>query len=107
MLINNFLLRLFRRANGFGSNQVLVVAIHYITDAIGVQAEDVKAPLEFVVNNIFHDVVNGVVDVLDHAGQNKSRLHHILIRINADYEMGGASVRVFAGLLDGIKSTQA
>ena len=65
-----------------------------------------KAGLELSIHYIFNDLIDSVVDAFDHAGQDKARLDHVLICIDANHEMRGASV-LLSLLLDRVKSAQA
>src|ERR1044072_9569065 len=65
-----------------------------------------KTSLEFSLRNQLHDVVDRIVHALDHAGQDKPRLNHVLVGINPNDKMRGAAGRVFAGLLDRIESPE-
>src|SRR5205085_10247817 len=102
----DFLLGFLCSLNSFGRNHVLVIAINHVAYTVGVQTKDAKAALESMVDYVLDDGVNRIVNALHHAGQNKSRLYHVLIRINADHEMSGAATRVSSGLLDCIESAE-
>src|SRR2546423_3290914 len=59
-----------------------------------------------MVHDVSDDVINSVIDPLDHTRENKARFDHILIRIDADYEMSRAAV-LFSLLLDRVESAQS
>src|SRR6185369_14426416 len=59
-----------------------------------------------MIDDVLDDVVNRVIDALDHAGEHKAWLHHVLIRIDTDHEMSGAPI-LNALLLDSIERSQA
>src|SRR5689334_23296876 len=58
-----------------------------------------------MVHHVVDDVVDRVIDPLDHAGEHKPRLHHVLIGIHADDEVRRATV-LFSLLLDRVKRTE-
>src|ERR1043166_285118 len=77
---NNLLLRFLSRLLHLRCYENLIIRVNHVTDAVAVQTEHVKAAREFVIDDIFDDVIDGVVNALDHAGQNKPGLDHVLVR---------------------------
>src|SRR5215212_11635625 len=58
------------------------------------------------VDDIRDDVVDRVVDALDHTREDKARFDHILIRIHTDHKMRRAVI-LLSLLLDGIERSQS
>src|SRR6185295_2570294 len=56
-------------ADHLGRNELGVVLVHGVADAAVRQAVDVDAALEAVVHQVVDDLVDGVVDLLHHAGE--------------------------------------
>src|SRR5439155_11778866 len=83
-------------------NQILIVLVHRIPYAVTLQSKHMKAALEFTFDHELDDVVHGIVHALDHAGENKSGLNHVLIRVDADHKMSCATVDLSV-LLDSIE----
>src|SRR6185369_16804652 len=59
-----------------------------------------------MIHDFFNDVVDHVVDALHHAREYKARLDHVLIGIDANHKMRGASV-LFSLLLNRVESAEA
>src|SRR5215213_6183075 len=59
-----------------------------------------------MVHDVVNNVVDRVVDALDHAGENKARLHHVLVRVHADDEVRRAAI-LFSLLLNCIERAEA
>ncbi len=51
-------------------------------------------------------MIDGIVDTFNHAGEDESRLDHILVGINANNKMRGAAI-LLSLLLNRIKRAQA
>src|SRR5437016_5441419 len=101
-----FSLSVLGLANRVRRDEVAVVLIDDVSDALALEAVDVEAALEPALDDLLDDVVYGVVHALDHAGQHEARFHHVLIRIDADHEVSGAAV-LHAGLLDRIERAES
>ena len=95
----------FRGGNRVRGDEVAVELVDDVADAVALEAEDVEPALELPVDDFLDDVVDRVVDALDHAGQDEAGLHHVLVRIDADDEMRRASV-LGAGLLDRVEGAK-
>src|SRR5436309_2135845 len=104
---DDFLLGLFGLLNNVGRDERAVVVVQSVGDAVGFEAVDVEAALELVCDNVGDDLVDGVVNALDHARQNVAGLDAVLVRVNADDEVSGATVGAFALLLDGVERAEA
>src|SRR3954454_22025582 len=72
-------------ADHVGGDELGIELIHREAHAVVLQAVDVDAPLEAVIHHVAHDLVDGVVDPLDHAGEDVARLDPVLIRIDPDH----------------------
>src|SRR6185295_16778534 len=77
-------LRRFDLADHLGRNELGIVLVHGIADAAVRQAVDVDAALETMVHQVVDDLVDGVVDALDHAGEDVAGLDPVLVGIDAD-----------------------
>ena len=59
--------------------QVLVVVVQCVADALVVQAVDMDTADRLIVHTVSHDLIDRVVDALDHARENETRLDPVLI----------------------------
>src|SRR5919107_1503650 len=90
-----------------GRDERLVVLVHRVGDAVGFEAVDVEAALELVVHHVGDDLVDGVVDALDHAREDEAGLDAVLVRVDA-YDVGPrAPLRVAPLLLDRVEDAEA
>src|SRR6187549_3375556 len=79
-------------------DQLRVVLVDRVADAVVVEAVHVDAALEAVADPVAHDLVDGVVDALDHAGEHVAGLDPVLVRVDADDEL--------AALLGGVEGAE-
>src|SRR5215831_4662386 len=75
---DNFFLCCFRSLYRLWRDQILIVAVDHVTNTFGVEAKHVKAAVKLMIYHVFYDVVDGVIYALDHAGQDKAGLDHVL-----------------------------
>src|SRR5688572_966018 len=60
---------LFDFRDHLGRNQIAVVLVDRVTDPVVVESVDVNAGLKAPCHELLDDLVDGIVDPLDHAGQ--------------------------------------
>ena len=87
-------------------DQILVVFVHRVAHAIFVQPVQVFTCLELPVYPVLNNCVDGIVDALDHTGQDESWLEHVLICIDTNNEMGCVSI-LRPGLLHRVKGSES
>src|SRR2546423_584936 len=104
---DDLLLGLFGLLDHVRRDERAVVVVQSVGDSVGLQAVGVEAALELVAHNVGDDLVDGVVNALDHARQNVAGLDAVLVRVNADDECFGATVGALALLLDGVERAEA
>src|SRR5687767_7157749 len=63
---DDFSPRLLRLADGVGRQQIPVVFVDDVADAVAVEPEHMEAAGEAALDGVFHDVVHRRVDALDH-----------------------------------------
>ena len=96
-------LGVFGRLDGLGRQEIPVVLVDGVADAVAFEAEHVQAGLEPALLHIPDDLVDRVVDALHHAREHEARLHHVLVGVDADHEMRGPAACVASPFLDGVE----
>ena len=67
-------------------DEVRVVLVHRVADALALEVHHAVVGVEIVVRAVREALVDGVVDALDHRGQDRARLHVVLVAVDADAE---------------------
>src|SRR5215471_20718248 len=83
---DNFLSGCFDSLDCCWGDQIFVVLIYGIADAIVFQTVSMNAAKGAVLYTVSDNPVNGVVDALDHARENEARLDPVLVGIDSDSE---------------------
>src|SRR5215471_1024506 len=104
---DNSLSRCFDGLDCFRRDQIFVVLIDGIPDAVVFKAVSMNASKGAVLYTVFDNLVDGIVHALDHARQNETRLDPVLVGIDSDSESLRVSCAVFAVLFDRIECAEA
>src|SRR5262245_20331772 len=103
---NDFLARFINGSDDLWRKQVFVVLIGSIANTFVIKAVHMDSPDPAAFHTLTHNLINGVIDALHHAGQNVAWLHPVLVVINANHKLQRVALSVFAVLFDGIEGTQ-
>src|SRR5262245_35199949 len=84
-------------------DQILVVVIKCVADSRILEAVFMYAADRPMLHPVFDDLIYGIVHTLDHARQDESRLHPVLVRIHADRKTFCMPLRVFPVLFNRVE----
>src|SRR5262249_19012925 len=71
------------------------------------EAIDMKSAERLVVHAILDRLIHGVIDPLDHTGEDETGFDPVLVRVDTDHRFTGTPIGVIAILLDGIEGAQS
>src|SRR5262245_8189333 len=78
--------RLFDLIDHQSRDQMSVVFVNRVADAVILQAVNMHPALEFSLDLVLDDAVNGVVDPFEHAGQDVAGFDPVLVCVDPDGE---------------------
>src|SRR5262245_51960390 len=97
----------FDDVNGRLRNEVFVVLVESKSDAFVFQTVNVHSTDRSILHTALHDLIHRVVNPLDHARENKTRLYPVLVGVDTYNEPPRPSLTVFPVLFDSIECAEA
>src|SRR5215471_20334317 len=104
---DNFLSGCFDSLDCCRRNQIFVVLIDGIADAVVFKTVSMNAANRAVLYTVSDNLVDGVIHALDHDRQNEARLDPVLVGVDSDRQALRLSCAVFSVLFNRIECAEA